>query len=285
MLLLTAANSTASGPRGNLRGRFADGILKRMSSVLRTHPLPGHPADEPGRPKIPPLRNGDHLTRSEFHRRYEAMGESVRAELIEGIVYIWSSPGMPSPVSINKHGTPHISVATWVGYYWSKTPGLLPADNSTVFIDGVNEPQPDVLLGIPAAAGGRTRLVTRGDKQYVEGAPDLVIEVAASTVSIDLNAKLAAYQRNGVGEYLVVLTEEDREVRWMALADNRFQPIAPDTDGLLKSRLFPGLWLDAAALLAGDLAKVLAAVDRGCSTDAHREFAARVVAATRPAAS
>jgi Uma2 family endonuclease len=250
-----------------------------MSSALRPHDVPA--ADQPARSKIPPLRNGDHLTRAEFHRRYEAMGEAVRAELIEGIVYIWSKPDMPSPVSLDKHGMPHFNVVGWAAYYCSKTPGLVPGDNSTVFIDGVNEPQPDVLLGIPVAAGGRTKLTSRNDRQYVEGAPDLVVEVAASTVAIDLNAKLMAYQRNGVGEYLVVLTEEDRGVRWMTLVENRFQPIAPDADGLLKSRLFPGLWLDGEALLAGDLAKVLAAVDRGCSTDAHKEFAARVAAAVR----
>ena len=211
------------------------------------------------------------------------MGEGVRAELIEGIVYLWSSPGTPSPVSLDQHGMPHFYAVTWAGYYCSKTPGLVPGDNSTVFIDGTNEPQPDVLLGIPVAAGGRTKLVSRGNKQYVDGAPDLVIEVAASTAGIDLHAKLAAYQRNGVGEYLVVLTEEQREVRWMALVDDRFQPLAPDpADGLLMSRLFPGLWLDPAALLAGDLPKLLAAVDRGCATDAHRDFAARLLAAAPP---
>ena len=258
-----------------------------MTSALRPSLLAELSEDKPRKAPIPPLRNGDHLTRAEFHRRYEAAGESTRAELIEGIVYVWSSPGMPSPVSLSHHGTPHLDISTWLGVYCSRTPGLLRGSDSTVFIDGTNEPQPDVLLGIPVAAGGRTKLVTVNNKQYVDGAPDLVIEVAASTASIDLNAKLAAYQRNGVREYLVVLTEEDREVRWMALADDRFQPIAPDpADSLLKSRLFPGLWLDPAALLAGDLPKLLASVDRGCATDDHRVFAARVAApATSPAAS
>lgn len=227
---------------------------------------------------IPPLRNGDHLTRAEFHRRYEAMGDGVRAELIEGIVYLWSRNDMPSPVSIDFHGTPHLDVGTWVGVYCSRTPGLLRGSDSTVLIDGVNEPQPDVLLGIPVAAGGRTRLVTRDGKRYVDGAPDLVIEVAASTASIDLNAKLAAYQRNGVGEYLVVLTEDQREARWLSLVDNLFEPVPPDADGLLKSRLFPGLWLDPAALLAGDLPRLLAALDVGCATEEHRRFAARLAA-------
>lgn len=250
-----------------------------MASALNSSVVSQIPEDRPGGPRIPPLRNGDHLTRAEFHRRYEAMGESVRAELIEGIVYIWNSPDMPSPVSINKHAAPHDDLVAWHGYYRSRTPGLIHGNNATVFLDGIGEPQPDVLLGIPVSAGGRTRLVTRGDSEYVEGAPDLVIEISASTASIDLNAKLAAYQRNGVGEYLVVLTEDDREVRWMSLVDNRFVPIAPDADGLLKSRLFPGLWLDPAALLAGDLPKLFAAVDRGCATDAHREFAARLASA------
>lgn len=228
---------------------------------------------------IPPLRNGDHLARAEFHRRYEAMGDDVRAELIEGIVYLWRGNDFSTPVSIDRHGTPHLHVAAWVGCYCSQTPGLVRGIDSTVFLDGVNEPQPDVLLGIPVAAGGRTRLVTRNGKRYVDGAPDLVIEIAASTASIDLNAKLAAYQRNGVGEYLVVLTEDQREVRWLSLADNRFEPIPPDAGGLLKSRLFPGLWLDPAALLAGDLPALLAGLDAGCATDEHRRFAAGLAAA------
>ena len=227
-------------------------------------------------PDIPPLRNGDHLTRAEFHRRYEAMGDDVRAELIEGIVYLRSKHDMASPVSIDSHGTPHLHVVTWVGFYLSKTPGLIGGDNSTVFIDGTNEPQPDVLLGIPAAVGGQTRLTTRGKKRYVDGAPELVIEIAAGTASIDLNAKLTAYQRNGVGEYLVVLAEDQREVRWFVLEDDHFTPLRPDESGLLKSRLFPGLWLDGAALLAGDLPRLLAGIDAGCATEAHRQFAARV---------
>ena len=247
-----------------------------MTSALTTPVAANRPEDHPGRTPVPPLRNGDHLTRAEFHRRYEAAGGSVRAELIEGIVYIWSSPEMPSPVSLSHHGTPHFYVVTWAGYYCSKTPGLLPGDNSTVLIDGTNEPQPDVLLGIPVSAGGRTKLVERNGRQYVDGPPDLVVEIAASTAAIDLHAKLAAYQRNGVGEYLVVLTEEQREVRWMALVEDRFGPIAPGPNGLLRSTLFPGLWLDPAALLAGDLPKLLAAVEQGCATDAHRAFAVRL---------
>src|SRR5687768_8778656 len=125
---------------------------------------------------IPPLRNGDHLTREEFHRRYEAMGEGVRAELIEGIVYLWSSPHMPSRVSIDCHCAPYADLVGWMAYYRSRTPGLIHGGDATVLLDDIGEPQPDVLLGIPVAAGGRTKLVKRGDKHYVDGAPDLVAE-------------------------------------------------------------------------------------------------------------
>jgi Uma2 family endonuclease len=212
------------------------------------------------------------------------MAMAIGLELIEGIVYVWSTPDMPSPVSIDCHGMPFSDLGVWLGYYRSKTPGLLYGGDVTVFLDEFGEPQPDALLGIPVAAGGRTRLVREGGKHYVDGAPELVAEIAASTASIDLNAKLTAYQRNGVGEYLVVLTEDQREVRWMQLLDGRFQPIPPDSDGLLKSRLFPGLWLHPAALLAGDLPTLFAAIDRGCATPEHAAFVSRLNGAAPPSA-
>ena len=224
---------------------------------------------------LPELHTGDQLTREEFHRRYEAMGDGVRAELIEGIVYVWSYDPTASPVGLDRHATPHLDVSTWVGLYCLRTPGLIRGADSSVFLDGINEPQPDVLLGIPESLGGQTKIVTRGNKQYVGGAPELVAEVSASTATIDLNAKLRAYQRNGVQEYLTLLMERGPAVRWMELVDGRFGVIAP-ADGLLKSRVFPGLWLDADALLAGDLAKLVAGLERGCATGDHAAFVKRL---------
>ena len=220
--------------------------------------------------EVPALATGDHLTREEFHRRYELMPDVKKAELIEGVVY------MPSPVSIDAHAQPYLDFGGWITHYCSRTPGLIRGGDATVFLDGINEPQPDVLLGIPEAAGGQTKLVRRKKKLYVDGAPEFVAEISASTVSIDLHAKLAAYQRNGVREYLVWRTE-DAAVDWFALRDGRFTPLAADAaDGLIKSAIFPGLWLDAAALLRGDLAALFSAVEAGCATDAHRDFAGRV---------
>jgi len=248
-----------------------------MSATLPTSRSPVVREPSP----LPPLRNGDHLAREEFHRRYEAMGEGVRAELIEGVVYLHHAPDTPSPVSLDFHATPHIDLGGWVFYYCLKTPGLLRGADGSVLLDGGNEPQPDVLLGIPESVGGRTRVVRRGAKQYVGSAPELVAEVAASTAAIDLHAKLRAYERNGVAEYLVVLTEErPPEVRWMALEFGRLAPLPRDpADGLLKSRAFPGLWLDPDALLAGDLPRLVAAVDRGYATAEHAAFVARLAAA------
>ncbi len=145
-----------------------------------------------------------------------------------------------------------------------------------MLLDGVNEPQPDVMLGIPLDRGGQTGTVTRNGKQYLSGGPDLVAEVSAATARVDLNAKRQAYARNGVREYLVLLTDRDpAEVRWMALdpTSGDFLPLPADSaDRLLKSQVFPGLWLNAAALLSGDLAAVLVAVDHGCATDEHAAF-------------
>src|SRR5438132_5757759 len=92
---------------------------------------------------VPRLRQGDHLTADEFLRRYEAMPEVNKAELIEGKVY------MPSPVSIVNHGTPHFALVSWLGVYRFATPGLEGGDNATVRMNqGDNVPQPDALLWI-----------------------------------------------------------------------------------------------------------------------------------------
>jgi len=211
----------------------------------------------------PPLEAGDHLTRVEFERRYAAMPELKKAELIEGVVY------MPSPVSA-KHGTPHSGVITWLGVYRSATPGIVLSDNSTVRLDEDNEPQPDALLAIEPACGGQSRIDEDG---YFAGAPELVAEIASSSVSYDLHSKLHVYRRQGVREYLV-LRVRDAEVDWFGLVDGQYVPLARDESGLVKSRVFPGLWLDAPAMLRGDLARVLARLQEGIASPEHASFVA-----------
>jgi len=211
---------------------------------------------------IPRLNNGDRLTRVEFERRYLAMPEVKKAQLIEGIVY------MPSPVRHTQHGKPHAIVIGWLTHYLSKTPRVDISDNATSRLDEDNEPQPDAMLLLPKHMGGTAWIDEDG---YVSGAPDLVCEVSASSVSIDMHAKLNAYRRNGVREYLVIRTE-DQAVDWFELIDGQYQPQTPDEGGRLRSKLFPGLWLDPASLLAGDLAKLFAVVDEGTATTGHQEF-------------
>lgn len=199
---------------------------------------------------IPRLEQGDRLTQAEFRRRYEAMPDVDHAELIEGVVY------MSSPVSAENHGRPHAELSTWLGVYYSKTPGVDIGDNSTLWLDTDNSPQPDLYLRLDEEHGGQSKLVDG----YVHGAPELVAEIAASSASYDLHDKLNAYRRNGVKEYIVwrVL---DREVDWFVLEDGRFERMAL-TNGVFESRVFPGLRLNLAALLDGNLKAVLAGLNQ-----------------------
>ena len=215
---------------------------------------------------VPPLENGDTLTRAEFERRYEAMPHLKKAELIEGVVYV------PSPVRHRYHGHQHTHLIGWLVQYEANTPGVEASDNVTVRLDLDNEPQPDALLFIDPTCGGQSRIDADG---YIEDAPELVAEVAASSASYDLHTKLRVYRRNGVREYIVwrVL---DQEIDWFVLRAGQYERLPLDAAGLYRSEAFPGLWLDPAALLRGDLATVLAIVQRGLASPEHAAFATRL---------
>ena len=223
-------------------------------------------------PRIPELCSGDVLTRDEFERRYEAMPQVKKAELIEGVV------AMGSPVRLQHHGAPESALSFWLGCYSAVTPGLLVASNTTVRLDLDNEFQPDLLLCVPEHAGGQAR--TDAD-DYVAGAPELVVEVAASSVSRDLHQKLAVYRRNGVREY-VVHRVDDGAVDWFVLAHGAYERQVEDGQGRYHSSQFPGLCLDVPALLRSDLAGVRAAVDHAILA-AAAEHAAFVRRLLRPA--
>jgi Uma2 family endonuclease len=210
----------------------------------------------------PALHAGDHLTRDEFERRYVAMPNIKKAELIEGMVY------MASPVSNDGHGVPHAKLMTWLGVYESQTPGVQASDNATIQLDWDNEPQPDALLRILPENGGQSR----DEDGYISGGPELVGEIAASSVSYDLHDKKEAYRRNGVREYIVCRTE-DREVDWFILRGGRYVQLEPGDDGILRSEVFPGLWLDPKAMLQGDTRRVLDVLANGVESTEHKTFA------------
>jgi hypothetical protein len=205
----------------------------------------------------PPLQAGDHLTAEEFHRRYLLMSELSKAELIDGVVY------MPSPVSIEGHASPHVDLSTWLGTYRASTPGTQAGDNATVLLGDKSEPQPDLLLRILPNYGGST--TTTDD--YVTGPPEHVDEIAASSVSYDLHSKLREYHKAGVLEY-VVWRVWDRAIDWFVRNENDYEKIELES-GIYRSRIFPGLWLDAEAMLVGDLARVLAVLQQGLATPEH----------------
>jgi hypothetical protein len=215
---------------------------------------------------VPPLENGDRLTRAEFERRYNAMPEHVRAELVEGGVV------MASPVRHTMHGNQNADLIYWTTTYRASTPRVLGGTDATVRLDLDNELQPDAYLLIDPARGGNTKIDEEG---YINGAPEFVAEVAASTVSIDLGPKLNAYRRNGVGEYLVWRVQ-DAAIDWFILREDRFDRLLPDTDKITRSIVFPGLWLDAAALLTGDLARVHTVLRDGLAHPTHAAFAAKL---------
>ena len=222
---------------------------------------------------VPPLENGDRLTRKAFLERYRAMPALKKAERIEGVVY------MQAAVRYIQHGGPHSDLVTWMGVYRAATPGVEVGDNSTVLLDLDNEPQPDAFLRIAPACGGQSRTTDAG---YVAGAPELIGEVASSSASLDLHDKMHVYRRNGVLEYIVWKVIE-HQVEWFRLCEGHYQTVSPDVSGIYHSEVFPGLWLDADALLGGDLRRVLEVVQRGVATAEHRTFVEKLAKAQRAA--
>lgn len=241
-----------------------------MTVDLQPHPVVEAP-EESG--SVLPLESGDRLARPEFERRYESMPELKKAELIDGVVYVGS------PVRVS-HGKPHGQIIGWLASYSAATPGVELCDNTTVRLDLDNEPQPDALLRIDPAVGGRSRITS---DDYLEGPPELIVEIAASSAAYDLHDKLRAYRRNGVQEYLVWQIYE-RRIDWWELRDGVYVPLGTDEAGVVRSRVFPGLWLATGSMIAGDLAGVLAIVQQGIGTEEHGAFVARLSDGQEPGA-
>ena len=194
------------------------------------------------------------------------MPESVKAELIDGVVY------MASPARHKRHGEPHSHLVWFLAAYRVATPGTSTGDNTSLRLDLANEPQPDVLLRIIEEAEGQSKL---DEDDYIEGAPELIGEIAASSVSYDLGPKMETYRRHGVLEY-VVWRVEDTTIDWFILRDGSYDRLLPDQTGVTKSETFPGLWLDAQAMLNGELATVQQTLQQGLASIEHQQFVARL---------
>lgn len=181
---------------------------------------------------------------------------------------------MPSPVHLDKHSKPHSRIVGWLFNYVAGTPGTDFGDNAMVRLDRENEVQPDAFLRIHEAVGGQSR-VDKDD--YLEGAPELIVEVAASSAAYDLHEKLRVYRRNGVQEYLVLLAYE-QETRWFQLVEGEYNLMQPDDDGILRSQVFPGLHFHSDLFWADDLAGLLKKLQTGLDAAAHQAFAEKLQA-------
>ncbi|MCI0396732.1 MAG: Uma2 family endonuclease [Chloroflexi bacterium] len=220
----------------------------------------------PSESDLPPLNNGDYLSRSEFERRYQAQPDIKKAELIEGVVY------MPSPARFQHHAQLQGLMITWLGTYWAATPGTNLGDNATLRLDLDNEPQPDGLLCLDEKLGGRSHI---DEDDYLAGAPELVVEIAASSAAYDLHQKLHVYRRSGIQEYLVLLAYEQK-TRWYALEEGEYRLLPAGEDSVIRSRAFPGLWFHPELFWAGSPAELLKVLQEGLNSAEHAEFVTRL---------
>jgi Uma2 family endonuclease len=198
-----------------------------------------------------PLESGDRLTRAEFHRRYCARPDIKKANLVEEVVYV------ASPSRFVQHAEPQGIVVMWLHVYAASSPGLEAGIDATILLSETSEVQPDGLL-FRVDPPGNAQI---DDEGYIVGAPELIVEVAASSASYDLHDKMDAYRRAGVQEYIAWQVLEKR-IDWFRLRDGAYVPLKPDDSGIIQSEAFPGLRLPVAAMLAGDRAAVLAALSK-----------------------
>jgi Uma2 family endonuclease len=215
------------------------------------------------------LCNGDRMKQPEFHRRYEAYPEDMKFELVGGIVYMASPLGLP-------HSDYDEEVGFLLGLYRRATPGTQVLHGASTILDEENEPQPDLGLRILPDFGGQSR--TTPDDMYVEGAPEWLGEIAHSSRAIDMNQKRVAYRQSGILEYMVLLVEE-QELHWFDFQRGRL--IRPNRDGFSQSRVFPGLWIDGAALLARDSKRTQEGLELGLASPEHARFVKRLERAHR----
>ena len=211
-------------------------------------------------PFPPVLREGDRLTAEEFLRRWEAMPELKHAELLDGIVFL-----MASPVS-DIHCFAHGDLNGWLWFYAQKTPGCRAGSDGTWIMGPDSVPQPDITMRILPQYGGQS--TTAG--KYAAGAPELIVEVSGSSSSRDLGVKLELYRKAGVREYLSILLKPQKVI-WRQLVRGRYKEIALGQDGLLRSTVFPGLWLDPEAVWSPGIG-LLDAAQRGIESPEHAAF-------------
>ena len=209
---------------------------------------------------IPFLQSGMRLSSEEFLQRWDMLPNVKFAELINGVVH------MPSPLGFD-HGDHDSLLIWWIAEYALSTPGLRGSNNITCKFDKNNIPQPDMSLRILPEYGGQTGV----DGRFITGAPELIIEVAVTSLNLDMGEKLKLYQIAGVKEYIVAEVES-QELHWHRLHKKKYQRIEPGEDGILRSIEFPGLWLDVTAFYQYNQARFREVLQVGLQSPEHVEF-------------
>jgi Uma2 family endonuclease len=221
------------------------------------------------RAEVPLLHSGDHLDQREFHRRHLAYPDpNARFELIAGVVYMMTPAGYD-------HGRGDYRITGLLFQYERATAGVEGAQNVTVMLGPLSEPQPDNVLMVRPEYGGRVRIKRHQSVRYIEGPPEMVFEVAHSSLAIDLHEKRADYQANGVLEYIVLDVERD-EIHWFDL--HRGQELILPEDRILRSQVFPGLWIDTRALRSRDVNRLADCLDEGLTSPEHSQFVKQLAA-------
>lgn len=211
------------------------------------------------------LTTGEKMDRTEFLCCWEALPELKLAELIEGVVFV------ASPVSLD-HGKWDSRIISWLDHYAIATPGC-ETGNNTAWWMLESAPQPDAHLRIRPERGGQSSLSP--DARYPTGAPELAVEICLPSTEVDFGFKLRLYLRAGVREYITVELFQKRII-WRVLRDGAYYELAPDADGIVRSIVFPGLWLNVDAFWRNDGARMLATLEAGIESPKHKEFVARL---------
>ena len=229
---------------------YTDGMVR----VREPEPITARP--ERWKYTPPKLINGDRLSLAEFNYLYKNSPHIRRAELIEGVVYVASPVYLP-------HGYAQADIIGVLYTYSVHTPHTVCVGEQSVELDGDNAVQPDSALWIEDAVDESGGIVV--------GSPTLVVEVASSTRSYDLGAKKRVYRRNKVQEYLV-LSAFEKKVFWFRWVDGVYVEIEPDEDGVYKSEVFPGLWLDSMAFWERDGMALMEVLQAGIKSAEHAQF-------------
>ena len=205
------------------------------------------------------------LDRAEFERRYSAMPEVKKAELIEGVVY------MPPPVSQKRHSRQHFLLIGWLNHYNEATPGLEGGDNATIRLDRENDPQPDALLRIVPAFGGQSR----DSGEYIGGPPepDRGGRQHQRKLRLARQTKGVSAQRRARVHRMARCRVAESAIDWFVLRNDRYERLELDVEGCYRSQVFPGLWLNSAALVRGDMTRHAAVWQRGLASPEHAAFA------------